>query len=463
MNRLARTTLSVAVLSLVLACGGGFKSAWAADDQQRIPLGVLADEVPAPEAPARSQAVFVEANAEQVARRALAVPIPSPDRRRDVLRLLVDARADWALGEGLSAKLSARLDVFETRDDGRHRDEEFSLREASLQWRASGEDVAEVGRVNLRHGVALGFNPTDFFKARTTVDTSTRDPQVQRVNRLGTMMLNLQRVNADSSVLIAFAPRLTQTSSLVEHEPQQRLRLGDTNGENRLLLKGQLPLFGDLRPELLAFRDRHGWRVGVNLTQAFGQQVTGFLEYAGGRRKPLLRRTLENGVTDGDLPPATLSALPDVPERWLNDLAVGGTWTGSNRLSLSAEFAYHQGGLTREDWQRWFSLGTSGADGTRLAWYLRGAANARLDPLFRRNIFLRAQWDQVGHRDLSFSAFVNRNLDDDSQLVQIALELRATPATRLRAMSLFTRGRADSQFGSDPARRAVLLSVLHYF
>ena len=255
---------------------------------------------------------------------------------------------------------------------------------------------------------------------------------------------------------------LTQTATLTEREPQQRLRLGDTNGENRLLIKGQVPLLGDLRPELLAFRDPHGWRLGANLTQAFGQQVTGFLEYTGGRRKPLLRRTLEDGVADGDLPPSALSAMPDAPKRWLNDLAVGGTWTGANRLSLSAEFNFHQGGFTPDDWQRWFALGTSGADGTRLAWYLRGAANARLDPLFRRNLFLRAQWDQAGHRDLSLSAFVNRNLDDDSQLGQIALEFRATPATRLRAMALFTRGRSDSQFGSDPARRAVLLGLVHY-
>jgi hypothetical protein len=452
-----------------LAIGLGFvlapapRTASAEEDQQRIPANVLGDEpVAAPAAAAGSESIFVEANGEQVTRRTLLVPIESPDHRREVWRLIADARGDKALSDRVTARLSARFDFSGTQDDGTRNEGQISLREAAAQWRAADTLVAEFGRVNLRQGVALGFNPTDFFKPRTAVDTSTRDPQVQRVNRLGTVMLNAQHIGPSGSLLVALAPRLTQAAGLAEDEPKERLRLGDTNGQNRLLVKGQLAQIHSLQPELLAFKDDTGWRVGANLTGAFGQQVTGFIEYAGGRRLPLLRRLLEDGVHSGDLPASALAALPGAEKRWLNDLAIGATWTGSNLLSLTAEFDLQQGGLSRDDWQHWFGLGTAGADGASLAWYLRGAANAQLEPLLRRNLFLRAQWDQAGLRDLSFNAFVNRNLDDQSQLGQIAVEYRATPSSRLRATVVFTHGRSDSQYGSDPARYAVLLGFVHY-
>ncbi len=454
-------------LGVCVAVAGS--AAWAEADEQRIPASVLDDLTPTPVATATStpgRAVFVEGNAEQVTRRKLAVPISSPDRRREVARLLLDARADWALTEQLTGKLSARLGVSETHDAGRQRDEQIDLRGAALQWRLGSqggrENLAEIGRVNLRQGAGLGFNPTDYFKTRTTVDASTRDPQVQRANRLGTAMLNVQHVGEAGSLLVAFAPRLTQSASLIASEPRTRLRLGDTNGEYRLLVKGQLPLSRTVRPELLAFRDRHGWRLGSNLTQAFGQQVTAFVEYSGGKRKPVLRRNLEDGVADGDLPASALVAVPDTDARWLNDLAVGATWTGEHRLSLSAEFELHQGGFTRNDWRRWSAFGSASADGARLAWYLRSAANARLDPLFRRQLFLRMQWDQAGHRDLSVNAFVNHNLDDQSQLGQLALEYRVSQAGRLRALWLFTHGRGTSHYGSDPARHALVIGYVYY-
>ena len=417
------------------------------DDSARIPAALLAE--PADPAPAvvPAGAVFLEGNAEQVQRRTLAVPIPSPDPRRQVLRLLADGRGDWQPRPGLGARISARLGVARTDDAGRSRDEQIDLREAALQWQVSDADVAEAGRVNLRQGVALGFNPTDYFKTRASVDSSTRDPQEQRSNRLGTVMLDAQRVGKDSSLLLAVAPRLAQPAGLLRAEPRERLRLADTNGQTRLLLKGQVRLGDTLRPELLAFKDADGWRLGANLTQALGQQVIAYAEYSGGRCLPLLQRALADGVAVGDLPPAALAALPPATRQWQNDLAAGATWTGENRLSLTLEFDFHQAGLGSAEWQQWQALGRSGSEGAALAWYLRGHANAEQEPLYRRNLFMRAQWDQAGHRDLTLSAFVNRNLDDGSSLGQAALEWRLGAAARLRVMGLVTRGGGGSQYG----------------
>jgi hypothetical protein len=434
-----------------------------ADDNQRIPLSVLEDSAPEAAEPPSTSSVFVEANGEAVRRRALAVPVPASALNREVLRLLVDGRGDWHVGTGLTAKASARAAAARIHDGTTRQDEQFDLREAALQWRIDERDVTELGRVNLRHGAALGFNPTDYFRTRTAVDTSTRDPQAQRVNRLGTVMLNGQRVGNSGSLLVALAPRLAQPANFGESEPGERLRLGDTNGETRLLLKGQPGLWPSFSPELLAFKDAAGWRWGANLAQASGRQTTWFVEYSGGRRKSLWQRALEDGMAVGDLPASALAASdPQAGEQWQHDLAAGWTWTGENRLGLTAEFDYHSAGFNRSDWQRWVALGSAGGGAGSLAWYLRGYANAQQEPLFRRNLFLRAQWDQAGSRDLTLNAFINRNLDDDSSLAQAGLEYRMGPSSRLRAMALFTTGHADTQYGSDPAHNAFLLGCVHY-
>lgn len=435
-----------------------------ADDHLRIPLAVLEDSAPEPAEPPRSSSVFVEANGEAVRRRPLAVPLPAAALNREVLRLLVDGRGDWQLGTGLTAKASARAAAARIRDGVSSQDEQFDLREAAVQWRINARDVTELGRVNLRHGAALGFNPTDYFKTRTAVDTSTRDPQAQRVNRLGTVMANAQRVGDSGSLLVAVAPRLAQPASLNDAGPDERLRLGDTNGQTRLLLKVQPGLWPGFNPDLLAFKDADGWRWGASLAQTLGRQTTWFVEVSGGRRKSLWQRALEDGVALGDLPAAALAAAdPQGGEQWQHDVAAGWTWTGENRLSLTAEFDYHSAGFSRADWQRWVALGSAGPGTGSLAWYLRGYAGALQEPLFRRNLFLRAQWDPAGARDLTLNAFINRNLDDHSSLFQAGLEYRVSASTRLRALALLTSGRADTQYGSDPARNAFLLGCVHYF
>jgi hypothetical protein len=440
-------------------------AAWAAqdDDTRRIPQSILQDDVEQATAPAWTGSAFIEANAEAVTRRALAVPIDAGSRSRQVRRLLADIRGDRQIGEAFSAKLSARLGAVRVRDGGSSRIERLDLREAAVQWHAGDQGVFELGRVNLRQGVATGFNPTDFFKSRSAVDLSTRDPEELRVNRLGTVVLSGQYVGADESLMVALAPHLAPPASLVRSEPPPGLRLGDTNHADRVLVKGQLGPAIPFRPELLAFRDDAGWRAGVNLTQAVGRQTTLFLEYAGGRRQSILRQALEDGVALHDLPAAarTSLAVPD-GKRWQDQLAAGWTWTSSGNISFTTEFDYNRAGFGADDWQRWRAVGTSGSTGARLAWYLRGYAATEQEPLFRRNLFLRMQWDRAGSRDLYVTAFLNRNLDDGSSMGQVSLEYRLSQAARVRAMLLLTGGSATSQNGSDPARRTVLLSYTRY-
>ena len=66
------------------------------------------------------------------------------------------------------------------------------LRELFVEWQPTDTAWLELGRVNIRNGVALGFNPTDFFRPRTVIEPLTADPSVLREDRLGALMLTGQ-------------------------------------------------------------------------------------------------------------------------------------------------------------------------------------------------------------------------------------------------------------------------------
>lgn len=434
-----------------------------ADDADRIPSAVLLDDDGPLPMPPRIGAAFVELNAETVDRRTPRVPIASTALTRNIARGIVDARGEWQLGPSLSARASARAGLSRTHDGAVSRDEHLDPREAAVQWRADDRDLFEVGRINVRNGAAVGYNPTDYFKSRSAVDNSTRDPEVQRNNRLGTVMLSAQRIDSHSAISVAVAPKLTRPEALAFKPPTERLRLADTNSEQRVLFKAAFDAPSFWSPEVLAFRDSRGWRLGSNLTQNLGRNTTMFLEYSGGRGASLMRQALRSGAALGDLPARALSSAQVRPgDSWQNDAAIGATWAGSSGLSFSGQFNYHEAGLDSAEWQRWLAMGSSSKDGAALAWYVRNYAQAMQEPLSQRSVFLRAQWDQLGFRDLYFSAFVNRSLDDQSWVFQTALEYRLTPATRLRGMWVATGGSADSLYGTDPVRRALLLSITHF-
>jgi hypothetical protein len=100
----------------------------------------------------------------------------------------------------------------------------------------------EVGRINVRNGVALGFNPTDFFKTGSLVDQASLDPTVVRLNRLGTVMTRFQASGGHSSLdrlweltgtIPAPAPTVLPNDSNVRFGAMHRSALSWT-GENKV-------------------------------------------------------------------------------------------------------------------------------------------------------------------------------------------------------------------------------------
>ncbi len=200
-----------AVLSAVVAAPA---PAVEDSDLDRIP-GALAG--PAAEAPATPLSrptrggpharLYLEDALTVASVRAPVVPFPPPPPYRWQDRASADLVADWAARASLKLTLSDRIDLIAqehqtwwSRSTARN-----ELREAYASWQPRARLYLEVGRINVRNGVALGFNPTDVFRPRTLVGQASLDPSVLSRNRLGTAS---QKATAETTSTIEGAIHL---------------------------------------------------------------------------------------------------------------------------------------------------------------------------------------------------------------------------------------------------------------
>lgn len=399
------------------------------------------------------------------------LPVAAPPSYDWQERLLFDVRDTWEVGQAAHLIVSDRLNL-RAESDLSFPDQESivnDFREAYLEWRLADQTYLALGRINLKSGIALGYNPTDYFKARTVSEPLSADPSVLREDRLGTVMLRLQHIGRGGSVTLAFAPRLHRQSPIYSNTglPSLDPMFGRTNPDNRFLLKSTIDLASDISPELLIYHDSHDTRVGLNLSTTLGQSVVAYLEESVARRRDLIADALEFGRATGSLPADAPDAPPPSPGRSLkNDLAVGASYTTAGRVTWNLEYHLNQAGFASQDWNRWFGIGSSPATPAAIAnelWYIRGYALDQQEQNTEQAAFLRADWTDAFGLNLELSGFVNVDLRDGSGQAQGEANYYISNAWTIELLVGGAFGSPRSDFGSLPTAYSALFSLRRYF
>jgi hypothetical protein len=404
-------------------------------------------------------------------RSGLAVPFPPPDPASWENWLYLDTRDEWRLGEEWRLNYSGRLNFrssnsipFPTHENVRN-----DLRELFIEWQPTEATWLELGRVNIRNGVALGFNPTDFFRPRTVVEALTADPSVLREDRLGTLMLTGQTLWRHGSITVAYAPKVTNPSAIynIRDELSFDPGLDRTNAEDRFLAKTSLNIAEQFNPELLYFHTGNRTEFGTNLTTQIGRDVVAYLEWAGGTRSDLIADAFRYGEMTGTLPAAVTTLLPNsTAARFMNDLSVGASYATGNNMTFNLEYHLHEAGFTSRDWSNWFNTSVSRGfiPGVNAAlWYLRSYAQDQQEPISRHSAFLRWDWQDAFVKDLDLTALAIVNLQDASGLVQATAEYHVSRDWTIGGLASDTYGGRRSEYGSLPGEASLLLRASHYF
>jgi hypothetical protein len=445
------------------------------NDLDRLPDTQQQPAAPDPDHPAASganQRIYIENASTLSARRGgLIVPAPQPAASTWQERLFLDMRKRWNLGDHLSLTLSDRFNLRAENDIpfASHENVINDLREVFLSWEPRDRTYLDFGRINLKSGAALGFNPTDFFKTRAVVEPLSADPSVLREDRLGTLMVRAQHIFGRGAILAVFAPAVSRQSAIYSNTnlPSFNPSFERTNARDRLLLKGSANIGNNFSPELLLYREGNVTKLGANITRSFGQRVVGYAEWAGGKQPSLIDRARSYGRDTGTLPLDGSSALPQNPgAHFTNDLSAGASYATSVKVTFNLEYHFHQAGFSRHNLSDWFSNGqgtTSSSPVARELWYIRGYALDQQEPLTRHSLFLRADWVDAFVPHLEITGFINTDLYDGSDLAQIAAEYHLSNAWTIGLQASANLGSKRSDFGSLPQAASALLKVTRYF
>jgi len=450
-------------------------AAMAADEDSDLELIPHTEPAAAPAVAAQpaghSARVYVEnALTFNTLRNDLLVPPPPPLTPHWEERLLGDVRAEWSLAPGALVAYSGRLNLV-TRDGlgfPNRGNVTNDLRELHLSVEPRPGNYLDVGRINVKGGVALGFNPTDFFKARAVIDPLTADPSALRENRLGTLMVRGQHVGESGSISLVYAPKATGAAAL-DDDPDRGFSplFGRTNGSERWLVKASARLHDDFNPEFLLFGENGRTKVGANLTASVGQSTVAYVEWAGGRRRGIIDEALAFGRQTGTIP----AFAPDVidqggQERFRSQAAIGASYTTENKITFNLEYHYNEAGFSRADWSRWFAAGEGRPASSPIArqlWFVRDYAAENQEPLQRHAVFLRADWVDFLVPKLELTGFVLADAADGSTLLQLEANYASTDFWSFGVLASGTTGGRRSNFGSLPRAGTVLFKATRYF
>jgi hypothetical protein len=395
-------------------------------------------------------------------------PPPSPPRWED--RLFADARLEWPLGANAFVAYSGRLNLKVQEDLGfpNRGNVTHDWRELYVSAEPQPRAYVDAGRINVKSGVALGFNPTDFFKARAVVDPLTADPRALREDRLGALMLRGQRVGERVTFSAAYAPKVRDPAPVAIDPDRGFDPLFDrTNASNRWLVKASAQLGDGFNPEGLFYHDVNGSKLGVNLAESVGQSAVVYLEWAGGRRLGIVDEAFAFGRQTGTIPPSAPDVIGQGGEkRFRSQLAAGASYTTETRITFNLEYHYNGAGFSDSDWDRWFSIGQgrpASSPITRSLWFVRGYASDQQEPLQRHAVFARMDWVDFLVPKLELTGFALVDAQDGSALVQLQADYARSDTWSFGMLAAGTTGGRRSNFGSLPREASVLLRATRYF
>jgi hypothetical protein len=359
------------------------------------------------------------------------------DRLRQA-NMAVDAAGSQALSAGATAFVSARLDFDHLSAKGHGTDLWLlSLREAYLRL-ASENAWLEMGRINLRPGVALGYNPSDFYREGALLAPRTQDPQRQRESRLGAVQLRAGTTGAAGDFAISASPALDAPQDSSWYAP----RWGAVNdGRSQIGLQWTLPRWRGLFTQWLWQRRGDG-RVsqGLNANIGLGNAWVVHAEWAASSRTPWLALERQDGTG----------------ERRVQQWALGATLSTAAYMQWGLEWQRNGAGLSAPEWRGpWQQADDAGTV------RVREAAARQGDPLGRDGLMLSLRIERAGLRDADLGCLWRLDMGDRSQMQWCEWRLKQEASEWSLSLTHFQGAERSAYGASSPGWAMALRWRLH--
>lgn len=378
-------------------------------------------------------------------------------------------QGDSPLSQTVSLKTDLLLNAY-TRENESFKssnDLRIDLKEIYLSWQKSPTVFFDVGRINIKNGVATGFNPTDYFKVGTVIDRTTEDVSQLRDARLGALLAQGQKLWEGGSATLIASPNISNKGDdWTTDKAIVGLNLHKSNDRSRLLLKVTHELSDGFSPEFIYYNESGKHNLGLNISKVITKKLYSYAEWNIGQRRKLIDEAFHHARESKQLHPDILQKFgSDEGENYLQQISVGASYTSSFNVTTKLEYHYNEAGLSKSDTNAWFDLGINTKNpavvGQLLA--VRGLAQARGEPLGKHRLFLHSTWNDAVIDNLDLTGMLIADLNDNSNLVQVKASYTYNKNTELSLQFAKYSGDDNSIYGSLDQENTVSIGLKHDF
>jgi len=378
-------------------------------------------------------------------------------------------QSDKVVNNGLRFKTDILLNAY-TREGAAFKSSEdlrLDIKEAYVSWQKSPTLFFDVGRINVKNGIATGFNPTDYFKVGTVLDRKTEDVSQLRDARLGALLIRGQKLWEGGAATLVVSPKVNyKADSWSSDKNITGLNLHKSNDRSRTLLKLSHEVSDGFSPELIYYNESGNHNLGLNLSKVLNKKMFVYMEWNVGNRRKLIDEAFLDARKINQLLPVIKQKFgEDQGKHYLQQAAIGASYTSSSNITTKLEYHYNEAGLSKSDAKEWFALGlnTNNPAVTGQLLSVRALAQARGESLGKNRLFLYSTWKDAGIDDLDLTGLAITDLNDQSHLMQMKLAYRAYKNTELSLQFATFNGKKDSIYGSLDKKNILSLGVKYTF
>lgn len=379
----------------------------------------------------------------------------------------LNSRGSYSIFPTFEVKYDSSLNItldgdgFQSSDDLR-----LDLEELYFSWKSDPSMFIDMGRINVRNGIATGFNPTDYFRVNSVVTRTTEDVRRLRDNRLGTLAARMQKIWDGGSLALVIAPDVgNKEDRWYTDKSKYGLHLNSTNNRSSYMLSWTDEIVSGFSPEVLILSESGRKNIGLNLSYALNQKTLAIMELNRGERLSIINEALYSPEDIVSLHPLLESAFPNRGESYFTLSAIGISYTSDQRITTNIEYYYNEAGLDRNDWDVYFdvaetSIGNPAIIGPLLS--VKGVARSRLEPISKHTAMIRSTWTDF-KPDLSANILIYYDLVDNSSLTQMEMLWNYNSQLTFTARLSAYDGDSRSNFGSLEQKLSAGIQLDYYF
>ena len=303
----------------------------------------------------------------------------------------------------------------------------------------------ELGRMNVKEGIASGYNPTDYFKGGSSFTLSV-DPKEKKENRLGALLIQASAILDNMTIKVLYAPKVSiKSQSIWASKTYVGAHLDESNSQDRTTLYVGYTGFDTMSISGLLHTNDDGLNLGVNLSYI----DEGTIWY------------MEGSIVEKKSNIDTVLGTKNPAQSYSPELSLGVNYTSATNIVGTFEYIYNHAGFNNGDWKNYFSLSKKSPLYAGELAKERGALLGNAKMMSKHTLFMMArQSDVLTNLDWTLLSWLNPV--DKSSLLQVGMSY-AYEEVLFSIDARAYMGTSHTEYGSYPNEYEGLLSMTYFF